>query len=135
MANLPVFDYKKLTKEQIHAFMAENATAEEKADFKAKAFEAKKQKTSVPVYIPGTTEPVIVRRKDKKTGGYKLIPKMKMVEVEDTTAKPTYNHRKAVAWFVAKYDGVKITVVNKPEKKQKTAEEKKTPAIDLFSDF
>ena len=135
MATLPVYDYKKIKKEDIHAFMVENASTEEKADFKAKAFESKKQKTRVPVYIPGTTEPVIVRRKDKKTGQYKLMPKMEMVDVEDTTAKPTYNHRKAVAWFVAKYDGVKITVVNKPEKKQKTAEEKKTPAIDLFSDF
>ena len=77
---------------------------------------------------------MIVRRQDKKTGGYKLIPKMQMVEIEDTTAKPTYNHRKAVAWFVAKYDGVKITVVNKPEKKA-SSEEKKTSAIDLFADF
>lgn len=134
MATLPVYDYKKIKKEDIHAFMVENATAEEKADFKAKAFESKKQKTRVPVYIPGTTEPVIVRRKDKKTGQYKLMPKMEMVDVEDTTAKPTYNHRKAVAWFVAKYDGVKITVVNKPEKKV-SSEEKKAPAIDLFADF
>lgn len=76
MATLPVYDYKKIKKEDIHAFMVENATAEEKADFKAKAFESKKQKTRVPVYIPGTTEPVIVRRKDKKTGQYKLMPKM-----------------------------------------------------------
>ena len=134
MATLPVYDYKKIMKEDIHAFMVENATAEEKADFKAKAFESKKQKTRVPVYIPGTTEPVIVRRKDKKTGQYKLMPKMEMVDVEDTTAKPTYNHRKAVAWFVAKYDGVKITVVNKPEKKS-SSEEKKPSAVDLFADF
>lgn len=134
MATLPVYDYKKIKKEDIHAFMVENASTEEKADFKAKAFESKKQKTRVPVYKPGTTEPVIVRRQDKKTGGYKLIPKMQMVEIEDTTAKPTYNHRKAVAWFVAKYDGVKITVVNKPEKKA-SSEEKKTSAIDLFADF
>jgi hypothetical protein len=134
MANLPVYDYKKIKKEDIHAFMVENATAEEKADFKAKAFETKKQKTRVPVYIPGTTEPVIVRRKDKKTGQYKLMPKMEMVEVEETTAKPTYNHRKAVAWFVAKYDGKKITVVNKPEKKS-SSEEKKPSAVDLFADF
>ena len=134
MATLPVYDYKKIMKEDIHAFMVENATEEEKADFKAKAFESKKQKTRVPVYIPGTTEPVIVRRKDKKTGQYKLMPKMEMVDVEDTTAKPTYNHRKAVAWFVAKYDGVKITVVNKPKKKVSSAV-KKTPAIDLFADF
>lgn len=134
MANLPVYDYKKIKKEDIHAFMVENATAEEKADFKAKAFETKKQKTRVPVYIPGTTEPVIVRRKDKKTGQYKLMPKMEMVEVEETTAKLTYNHRKAVAWFVAKYDGKKITVVNKPEKKS-SSEEKKPSAVDLFADF
>lgn len=134
MANLPVYDYKKIKKEDIHAFMVENATAEEKADFKAKAFESKKQKTRVPVYIPGTKEPLIVRRKDKKTGEYKLIPKMEMVEVEETTAKPTYNHRKAVAWFVAKYDGKKITVVNKPEKKS-SSEEKKPSAVDLFADF
>ena len=134
MANLPVYDYKKIKKEDIHAFMVENASAEEKADFKAKAFESKKQKTRVPVYIPGTTEPVIVRRKDKKTGQYKLMPKMEMVDVEDTTAKPTYNHRKAVAWFVAKYDGKKITVVNKPEKKS-SSEEKKPSAVDLFADF
>lgn len=134
MANLPVYDYKKIKKEDIHAFMVENASAEEKADFKAKAFESKKQKTRVPVYIPGTKEPLIVRRKDKKTGEYKLIPKMEMVEVEETTAKPTYNHRKAVAWFVAKYDGRKITVVNKPEKKS-SSEEKKPSAVDLFADF
>lgn len=134
MANLPVYDYKKIKKEDIHAFMVENASAEEKADFKAKAFESKKQKTRVPVYIPGTKEPLIVRRKDKKTGEYKLIPKMEMVEVEETTAKPTYNHRKAVAWFVAKYDGKKITVVNKPEKKS-SSEEKKPSAVDLFADF
>lgn len=134
MANLHVYDYKKIKKEDIHAFMVENATAEEKADFKAKAFESKKQKTRVPVYIPGTKEPLIVRRKDKKTGEYKLIPKMEMVEVEETTAKPTYNHRKAVAWFVAKYDGKKITVVNKPEKKS-SSEEKKPSAVDLFADF
>lgn len=134
MAELPVFDYKKLTKEAIHTFMVENATAEEKADFKAKAFESKKQKTRVPVYIPGTKEPVIVRRKDKKTGEYKLIPKMEMVDVEETTAKPTYNHRKAVAWFVAQYDGKKITVINKPTKKA-SSEEKKVSAIDLFADF
>lgn len=134
MATLPVFDYKKLTKEAIHTFMVENATAEEKADFKKCAFEEKKQKTRVPVYKPGTTEPVIVRREDKKKGGYKLIPKMMMVDVEGTTAKPTYNHRKAVAWFVAKYDGVKITVINKPTKKA-SSEEKKVSAIDLFADF
>ena len=134
MANLPVYDYKKIKKEDIHAFMVENASAEEKADFKAKAFESKKQKTRVPVYIPGTKEPLIVRRKDKKTGEYKLIPKMEMVEVEETTAKPTYNHRKAVAWFVAKYDGKKITVVNKPEKKS-SSEEKKPSAVDLCADF
>ena len=134
MANLPVYDYKKIKKEDIHTFMVENATAEEKADFKAKAFEFKKQKTRVPVYMPGTKEPLIVRRKDKKTGEYKLIPKMEMVEVEETTAKPTYNHRKAVAWFVAKYDGKKITVVNKPEKKS-SSEEKKPSAVDLFADF
>lgn len=132
MATLPVYDYKKIKKEDIHAFMVENASAEEKASFKATAFEAKKQKTRVPVYIPGTKEPVIVRRKDKKTGEYKLVPKMEMVEVEDTTAKPTYNHRKAVQWFVSAYDGKKITVVNKPQKKEK---EESTSAIDLFADF
>lgn len=133
MAELPVYDYKKLTKEAIHAFMLANASAEEKADFKAKAFEAKKQKKRVPVYDE-KNQPVIVRRQDKKTKEYKLMPKMKMVEIEKTTATPTYNHRKAVAWFVAQYDGKKITVVNKPEKKA-SSKKKKTPAIDLFADF
>ena len=131
--NLPSYDYKKLTKEAIHAFMVENATAEEKASFKATAFEAKKQKIRVPVYIPGTDKPVMVRRKDKD-GNFKLIPKMEMVDVEESTAKPTYNHRKAVAWFVAQYDGKKITVTNKPAKKA-SSEVKKASAMDLFADF
>lgn len=137
MAELTQFDYMKIKKEDIFSFMESNATEEEQGEFYEACFEAKKQKTLVPVYLPGTDTPVIVRKKNKTTGQYELKPKMEMVEVEGTTARETYNHRKAVQWFVAKYDGVKITVTNKPgtKPKKKQDTEKKIPAIDLFASF
>lgn len=134
MANIPVFDYRKTTKEQIHAFMVANATPAEKKAFMESAFEEKKQTISIPDCYEGTNKQKMVRRK-QKDGSYKVIPKMKYVELTDGEVKTVYNHQRAIAWFVDTYEGQgKIEVVNKP-KKAKADEEKKISAKELFADF
>lgn len=134
---LPVFDFKKMKKEDIHTFMVENASAAEKADFMATAFEDAIQKVMEPEMIVdanGNIKQKVVRRK-QKDGSYKMVPKMKAVEVKGGEVKKKYSHRKAVNWFYDTYcvgANKKAEMINKPETKEK---KKAVSANDLFADF
>ena len=135
--NLPVFDFKKVKKEEIHAFLKENATPQEKRDFRAVAFPKKPETMLVPEMITdaeGNTAQKQVRKK-QKDGTYKTIPKYKAVAVKGGAVKEKYSHRDAVSWFIKTYVDVnepKAIMINRPEKKQ---EEKKQAAKDLFADL
>lgn len=140
MANkkeLPTFDFKKITKEEIHAFMVANATSEEKKAFMAVAFGTKPQTVMEPEMVlnaEGKLTQRLVRRK-QADGSYKMIPKMKAVPVKGGEAKESYSHRKAVNWFYDTYcvgPEAKAIMTNRPEKKAKTETVK---AKDLFADF
>ena len=48
---LPTYDFKKMTKDDIHAFMVENATSAEKSAFKSVAFVETKQKVMEPEMV------------------------------------------------------------------------------------
>lgn len=130
---IPVFEYRKITREAIHDFMKDNATKEEMADFYDACIELVGDTMLVPDCHPGTDKQKMVRRK-QKDGTYKVIPKMKRVAIPGSDTKETYNHRKAVAWFVDTYEKAgKIIVNGKPEKK---ADKKaKVSALSLFADF
>ena len=134
---LPVFDFKKITKEQIHDFMVANATQEEKAAFKAVAFVETAQKVMEPEMVKSADGKMVqktVRRK-QKDGSYKMVPKMKSVPVKGGAVKTQYSHRKAVNWFYETYcvgPNAKAEMVNRPLAKEKVA---KIPAADLFADF
>ena len=134
---LPIFDFKKITKEQIHDFMVEKASQEEKASFKAVAFVETVQKVMEPEMVKSADGKMVqktVRRK-QKDGSYKMVPKMKAVPVKGGEVKKQYSHRKAVNWFYETYcvgANAKATMINRPEKADKPA---KVSADALFADF
>lgn len=134
---LPTFDFKKITKEEIHSFMVDNATQAEKADFMKIAFVETAQKVMEPEMVKSADGKMVqktVRRK-QKDGSYKMVPKMKAVPVKGGEVKKQYSHRKAVNWFYETYcagANAKAIMINRPEKKAKAAA---VPAADLFADF
>ena len=137
-ANLPVFDFKKIKKEDIHDFLKENATPQEIKSFREAAFPKKQETIMMPEMITdaeGNIKQKQVRKK-QKDGTYKTIPKYKAVAVKGGEIKEKYSHRDAVSWFIKTYVDInepKAKMINRPTKKQE--EEKKQPAIDLFADL
>jgi len=134
---LPTFDFKKMTKDDIHSFMVENATSAEKASFKSVAFVETAQKVMEPEMITNAEGKLVQRtvRRKQKDGSYKMVPKMVAVPVKGGEVKKQYSHRKAVNWFCETYvdvDSPKAIMINRPEKKDKA---KKVSAEELFADF
>lgn len=126
MAEKKVFDYKKITKEEIAAFMVDNATKQEKADFYKAAFIPTPKTVLMPVLVNG--EPQYKITKDGKK-----VAKRKQVAVEGSALEEKYSHRAAVAWFCDYYESKgAITVINRPVKSEKPVA---PTAKDLFADF
>ena len=128
MADKPIFDYKKIKKEDIAAFMNDNATKQEKADFYQAAFKTTSKVAMMPVIVNGKPQ-----YKINKDG--KMIPKKQAVEIDGSAKDIKYSHRAAVAWFCDYSEGKgAITVINRPVKAEKK-EDNKPKAKDLFADF
>ena len=134
--NLPVFDYWKMTKEEIHDFLKANATAEEIACFRAAAFVPTPQKVRVPYMViseDGTTTQKYVRRK-QKDGTYKSFPKTVSVPVKGGKIEYKYIHRAAISWFCKTYVDIPTPkAIMKNRHKESTND--KITAKDLFADL
>ena len=136
--SLPVYDFKKITKEQIHDFVKANATPDEKKQLRARAFIMKAPVVMEPEMIINAEGKKVQKtvRKKQKDGTYKMIPKMKAVPVKGGELAEKYSHRDAVSWFIETYvdcDNPKAEMINRPEKGSKKPQ--KTPAKDLFADL
>lgn len=135
---LPVFDFKKITKEQIHDFVKANATPDEKKELRAVAFKKKAPTVMEPEMITNAEGKLVQRqvRRKQKDGSYKMVPKMKAVAVKGGEAVEKYSHRDAVSWFIKTYvdsTPAKAEMINRPQKGSKKAQGQ--PAKDLFADL
>jgi hypothetical protein len=127
------FDFKKLTAEEIHSFMEEHATAQQKKDFKKEAFPAQPKKTSKKLYT-ADGEPIMYQLKDKDgnpkfndKGEPIMRQKIEMVVVAGGETKATFSLLKAKWWFAENFPEA---VENVPEKKEKGPQ-----AGDLFGNW
>lgn len=137
--SLPVFDFKKITKEQIHDFVKENATPKEKESLRAKAFPKKPEVIMEPEMVLNAEGKLVQRlvRRKQKDGTYKMVPKMKAVPVKNGAVNEKYSHRDAVSWFIETYvdcDNPKAVMINRPVKGSGN-KAISTPAKDLFADL
>jgi hypothetical protein len=134
MSKATKYNFKELTAQQIHDFMEQNATTEQKKAFKKVAFPTRKKKKGVPQFT-ASGEPIMYQKKNKQgqplfddNGNPVMAQKLKMVEVKGGEEKATFSLLDAKWWFAENFPNAVENVPDRhPEKKEKTS--------DIFKDW
>ena len=129
------YEFDTLTAQQIKDYMDEHATAEQKKDFKKKAFVNKKEKVSKKVYSADGS-PVMYRVMDKdgnpkndKNGNPLMRQKIEMIERQDGKTSIVFSLLNAKWWFAEHFPEALIEVPERAEKKEAVK------AGDIFGDW
>ena len=123
----PIYDFKKLTAEDMAKYIEEyHNDTESKKKFKEAAFETKIEKVAVTVYEADGKPKYYI----DKTG--KTRVKKKMIDANTGKKKEKFNLLKAKKYFYATYKD-EINFENAP--KSKTENKKQTEAEKLFGNW
>lgn len=126
-------DFMTLTAKQLHDYMEEHATAEQKKAFKKAAFSSVKKKKAV-VVLDDNGKPIMYQEKDKngnlkydENGKPIMRQKKRMVEIADSKETEQFCLLDGKWWFVENFSDAVKNVPQKAEKKEK--------ASDLFANW